>query len=138
MDEIQYSKWILGLANQIRRMYNISTDNNGAQTRILYFVLANYPERDIYQKDLEEELNVQSASVSVLLKKLEKEGLITRERAPDDNRLKRIRPTPAGIERQRAVNYDIQHMENKLTVGISKKQLKIFYEVIQKMMENTS
>lgn len=138
MDEIQYSKWILGLANQIRRMYNISTDNNGAQTRILYFVLANYPEMDIYQKDLEEELNVQSASVSVLLKKLEKEGLIIRERAPDDNRLKRIRPTPAGIERQRAVNYDIRHMENRLTVGISKKQLRIFYDVIQKMMENTS
>lgn len=72
MDEIQYSNWILGLANQIRRLYNTSTDNNGAQTRILYFVLANYLERDIYQKDLEEELNVQSASVSVLLKKLGK------------------------------------------------------------------
>lgn len=30
MDEIQYSNWILGLANQIRRLYNTSTDNNGA------------------------------------------------------------------------------------------------------------
>lgn len=64
MDEIQNSKWILGLANQIRRMYNISTDNNRAQTRILYFVLAKYPERD-------------------------------------NNRLKRIRPTPDGFRRKR-------------------------------------
>lgn len=138
MDEIQYSKWILGLANQIRRLYNTSTDNNGVQTRILYFVLANYLERDIYQKDLEEEMNIQSASVSVLLKKLEKEGLIIRERVPNDSRLKRIRPTSVGIERQRAVNYDIRHLENKLIVGISKKHLKIFYDVMQKMIKNTS
>ena len=138
MDEIQYSKKILGLANQIRRLHNTSTDNNGAQTRILYFVLANYLERDIYQKDLEEEMNIQSASISVLLKKLEQEGLIIRERVPDDNRLKRIRPTSAGIERQKAINYDIRRLESKLIVGISKKHLKIFYDVMQKMMTNTS
>ena len=49
MEEIQYSKWILGLANQIRRFYNASTGNNGAQERILYFVLENYLDIDIYQ-----------------------------------------------------------------------------------------
>ena len=47
MEEIQSSKWILGLANQIRRLYNASTGNNGAQSRILYFVLENYRNRDI-------------------------------------------------------------------------------------------
>ena len=61
--EKQYAISVLGLANQIRRVFNCSTNNNGVQTHILYFVLKNYPERDIYQKDIEEELNVRSASI---------------------------------------------------------------------------
>lgn len=138
MGEIQYTKWILGLANQIRRIYNTSTNNNGAQTRILSFVLAHYSDRDIYQKDIEEELNIRSASISVLLKKLEENQMITRERFPSDDRLKKILPTPASIGMKEKVDQDIHFVENKLTSGISEEKLNTFFEVIQKMMENTS
>lgn len=48
----RYAKWILSLANQIRRVHNASTNNNGVQARVLYFVLDNYSERDIFQKDM--------------------------------------------------------------------------------------
>lgn len=138
MSEIQYTKWILGLANQIRRIYNTSTDNNGAQTRILYFVLANYSERDIYQKDIEDELNIRSAGTSVLLKKMEENEMIIRERVPGDDRLKRIRPTSASIEMKKKIDQDIQLVENKLTSGISDEKLNNFLEVVQKMTENMS
>ncbi len=43
--------------------------------RILNFVLVPYPDREIYQKDIEEELNIRSASVSTLLKKMEVQEL---------------------------------------------------------------
>ena len=89
MSERVYSKCILGLANRIRRIYNVSTDNNGVQTRILHFVLANYSERDIYQKDIEEDLDTRSASISVLLKKMEGDEMIVRERVSHDDRLKK-------------------------------------------------
>lgn len=138
MSGIQYTKWILGLANQIRRIYNASTNNNGAQTRILYYVLTHYSDRDIYQKDIEEELNIRSASTSVLLKKLEENKMIIRQRVPYDDRLKKILPTDAGIEMKEKVDQDIRLVENKLTSGISEEKLEIFFEVIQKMMENTS
>ena len=55
MDDIQYTKWILRLSNQVRRIFNTYTNNKGTQTRILYFVLSNYPQKDIYQKDIEAE-----------------------------------------------------------------------------------
>lgn len=138
MSDIQYAKWILGLANQIRRIYNASTNNNGAQARILYFVLTHYSDRDIYQKDIEEELNIRSASTSVLLKKLEKNKLIIRERVSYDDRMKKIIPTPAGIEMKEKLDQDIRLVENKLTSGISKEKLSVFFEVMQKMTENTS
>ena len=40
-----------------------STGRCGTQVRILNFVLVSYPDREIYQKDIEEELNIRSASV---------------------------------------------------------------------------
>ena len=138
MSEIVYSKCILGLANRIRRIYNISTDNQGVQTRILHFLLANYPERDIYQKDIEEELNMRSASISVLLKKLEGDEVVVREKVAHDDRLKKIRPTPACIEMKEKVEQDIWSVENRLVAGISREELDVFFGVIQKMMENTS
>lgn len=138
MSEIQYTKWILGLANQIRRLYNLSTDNNGAQTRILYFILENYSERDIYQKDIEDELNIRSAGISTLLKKLEENEMIIRERVPYDDRLKRIRPTSASIEMKKKIDQDIRLVENRLISGISREKLNNFFEVLQKMMENMS
>ena len=138
MSEVIYSKCILGLANRIRRIYNTSTDNNGVQTRILHFLLANYSERDIYQKDIEEELNIRSASISVLLKKLEGDEMIVRERVSHDDRLKKIRPTSAGIEMKEKVEQDIRSVEKRLVSDISEEELNVFFRVIQKMIENTS
>lgn len=138
MSEIVYSKCILGLANRIRRIYNISTDNQGVQTRILHFLLVNYSERDIYQKDIEEELNIGSASISVLLKKLEGDEMIVRERVSHDDRLKKIRPTSAGIELKERVEQDIRSVENRLVSEISEEELNVFFRVIQKMIKNTS
>ncbi len=62
---------VLGLANQIRRVFDTTTERNDTQIRILDFVLMSYSDREIYQKDIEEELNIRSASVSTLLKKME-------------------------------------------------------------------
>ena len=138
MSERVYSKCILGLANRIRRIYNVSTDNNGVQTRILHFVLANYSERDVYQKDIEEELNTHSASISVLLKKMEGDKMIVRERVSHDDRLKKIRPTHLIIKMKKKVDQDIQLVENQLILGISEEELNIFFRVIQKMIKNTS
>ena len=51
--------------------FDTTTERNDTQIRILDFVLMSYSDREIYQKDIEEELNIRSASVSTLLKKME-------------------------------------------------------------------
>ena len=136
MEEIQYSKWILGLANQIRRQYNASTDNNGVQTRILFYILENYHDRDIYQKDIEEELHTRSAGTSANLKKLEEQNLIVREKVLYDDRLKRIRPTSLAIEKKEKVDWEIRLVEDRLTSGISRENLNTFLKVLKKMTKN--
>ena len=90
MDGKQCAGSVLGLANQIKRVFDTTTGRCGTQVRILNFVLVSYPDREIYQKDIEEELNIRSASVSALLKKMEAQDFIRREKVSCDDRLKKI------------------------------------------------
>lgn len=136
MNEMQYTKCILELSNQIRRIFNLYTNNAGAQTRLLYFVLDNYLDREIYQKDIQKALNTSGATMSELLKKLEKRGMIERKRVEEDDRLKKIVPTSHAIMMKENLNRDIQNIEKKLVSEISEEELEIYLRVTKKMITN--
>lgn len=136
MDGKQCASSVLGLANQIKRVFDTTTGRCGAQIRILNFVLVSYPDREIYQKDIEEELNIRSASVSTLLKKMEAQDFIHREKVSSDNRLKRILPTTYTVEMKEQVERHIALLKKRLTAGIDEEELRIFSNVLKKMQEN--
>ena len=99
-------------------------------------VLVSYPDREIYQKDIEEELNIRSASVSTLLKKMEAQDFIRREKVSYDDRLKKILPTSHTVEMKEQVERHIALLEKRLTAGIKEEELRIFSDVLKKMQEN--
>ena len=84
--------------------------------------MVSYPDREIYQKDIEEELNIRSASVSALLKKMEAQDFIRREKVSYDDRLKKILPTSQTVEMKEQVERHIALLEKRLTTGIGKMQ----------------
>ena len=127
---------VLGLANQIKRVFDTTTGHCGAQIRILNFVLVSYPDREIYQKDIEEELNIRSASVSTLLKKMEAQDFIRREKVSYDDRLKKILPTSHTVEMKEQVERHVALLEKRLTAGIGEEELKVFSDVLARMQEN--
>ena len=104
--------------------------------RILNFVLVSYLDREIYQKDIEEELNIRSASVSALLKKMEAQDFIRREKVPCDDRLKKILPTRHTVEMKEQVERHVALLEKRLTAGVGEEELKVFFDVLEKMQEN--
>ena len=136
MDGKQCAGSVLGLANQIKRVFDTTTGRCGTQIRILNFVLVSYPDREIYQKDIEEELNIRSASVSTLLKIMEAQDFIRREKVSYDDRLKRILPTSHTVEMKEQVERHITLLEKRLTAGIEEKERKVFSDVLKKMQEN--
>lgn len=136
MTEKQYAGAILGLANQIKRAFNISSGKFGVQIRILDFILSAYPNREIYQKDIEEELNITGATVSGILKRMEAQKLIYRETVSYDERLKKILPTLHTSEMKEQIHLDISSLEEHLTAGIGEKELDIFLDVLQSMQKN--
>ncbi len=96
----------------------------------------SYPDREIYQKDIEEELNIRSASASTLLKKMEAQDFIRREKVSYDDRLKRILPTSHTVEMKEPVERHIILLEKRLTAGIGEEELRVFSDVLKKMQEN--
>ena len=136
MDGKQCAGSVLGLANQIKRVFDTTTGRCGTQVRILNFVLMSYPDREIYQKDIEEELNIRSASVSTLLKKMEAQDFIRREKVSCDDRLKKILPTRQTVEMKEKVERHIALLEKRLTAGVGEEEMKVFFDVLEKMQEN--
>ena len=91
MIERSAARCIGKLSNQIRRKleaFSCRSDFSGAQGKVLHFLLAQ--PHDVFQKDVEQVYGMRASTATELLKQMEKNGLIFREPAEHDNRLKRI------------------------------------------------
>ena len=91
---------------------------------------------DVFQKDIEEEYSIRPSTATELLKQMEKNGLIVREPASYDNRLKRIVVTEKALQYRQQVVEDLTALEETLIRGIPENNLEIFFQVIEKMMDN--
>ena len=105
------------------------------QMEILLYIFKN-EDKDIYQKELENVLNLRRATVSGVLQTMEKNHLITRVTDIEDTRAKKI------ILNEETKNIFLRHLkqfeeiEKVIVDGISEEELEIFFEVIQKMKNN--
>ena len=127
------------ISNKLRRRLDALSsrgDFSGAQGKTLHFLLAQ--PGDVFQKDVEEEYGIRSSTATELLKQMEKNGLITRQPMPYDNRLKKIILTPKALAYREQVVRDVTEIEDALTKGIDPSQLEIFFAVLEKMMDNLS
>lgn len=93
-------------------------------------------DRDIFQKDFEQEFNIRPSTASNILSLIEKNGLITRESVPYDARLKKIVLTQKAIDIHQIIENSFEKLENKLKDGISQEELEIFFKVIDKINNN--
>ena len=85
------ARYVSKLSNKLRRkldMLSSRKDFSGSQGRTLHFLLAQTD--DIFQKDIEEEYSIRPSTATELLKQMEKNGLILREKVHYDNRMKKI------------------------------------------------
>lgn len=131
------ARCISKLSNKLRRridMFSSRKEFSGSQGRTLYFLLAQT--KDIFQKDIEEEYSIRPSTATELLKQMERNGLITREAVDYDNRLKRIVVTEKALSCKSQVIRDLEGLERTLIQGIDEEKLGIFFEVMEKMMDN--
>ncbi|MGN0969776.1 MAG: MarR family winged helix-turn-helix transcriptional regulator [Evtepia sp.] len=133
------ARYVGKLSNKLRRkldMLSSRAEFSGSQGRTLHFLLAQT--EDVFQKDIEEEYSIRPSTATELLKQMEKNGLILRQPVPYDNRLKRIVLTDKALTYRQQVVEDLTALEETLVSGISEEDLEVFFNVIEKMMDNLS
>ena len=135
----EVGKKVCILHNQIHRHMESLRERDGlprAQGRMLGFIARKSLECDVYQKDIELEFNLRRASASETLAKLESMDLIERISSEKDKRIKKIQITEKGKAYVKQVHLNIQNMEEILKMNLSEEELTMFYQVIEKMIEN--
>lgn len=133
------ARYVSKLSNKIRRRidaFSSKEDFSGAQGRVLHFILAQT--EDVFQKDIEEEYSLRPPTATELLKKMEQNGLIRREATTYDARLKKIIASEKAMKYRDQVVADLTNLEQELTKGIEPQELAIFFQVIEKMLDNMS
>ena len=133
------ARYVGKLSNKLRRkldMLSSRAEFSGSQGRTLHFLLAQT--EDVFQKDIEEEYSIRPSTATELLKQMEKNGLILRQPVPYDNRLKKIVLTDKALTYRQQVVEDLTALEETLVSGISEEDLEVFFNVIEKMMDNLS
>lgn len=108
---------------------------SGTEGKALHFILMN-ADHDIFQKDIEEEFGIRGSSATVLLKKMEKDGLITREPLPNDARYKKIVPSAKAMTHRDKVVREMDALEKRLSANIPEEDLAVWRRVMTQMNEN--
>lgn len=106
-----------------------------AQGGIIHFLSVNR-DRDIFQRDIEEEFKIRRSSVSVLLSSMESAGYIERQSVRHDARLKKIVLTEKAVALDNSIRAAFDGYDAALTENIPEKELEVFYSVIDRIKKN--
>lgn len=105
------------------------------QMQIIGYILKNM-DKEVYQRDLEESLNLRRATISDVLQRMEKNGLVKREINSNDIRSKKILLTDKSKKFFEAGTNRMRELEKIAIKDITDEELQIFSNVINKMIEN--
>lgn len=107
----------------------------GVQARILGFIYHKSDKKDIFQKDIEEELDIRRSSVTSVLQLMEKNRYIKRVSVTEDARLKKIVLTEKGLEIQRNVYDFILNFEKSLRDELSEDEFNLLVSLIDRLLK---
>ena len=114
---------------------SLASSLTSTQIQILKYMIEHQNE-DVYQKDLENVLNLRRATVSGVLQTMEKNNLIKREIYENDVRVKKIILN----EKTKSIflknKQKIDEIEKNIIKNISKKDLDKFTQIIDKLITN--
>lgn len=105
------------------------------QVQIMEYILEHQNE-EVYQKDLEDILNLRRATVSGVLQTMEKHGLLDRQIAKNDARVKKIILSKKAEQLFLEKKKQFEKIGKALVQDISEQELRTFSNVLNKMMMN--
>lgn len=105
------------------------------QSWVLGYLIHN-EDHDVYQRELESNLNIGKSTLTEVLHLMEKNRLVKRERVEADRRLRRIALTEKSRQINELIASDIKETERRLKDGIPDEDMEVFIRTINKMIDN--
>ncbi|MBR2448353.1 MAG: MarR family transcriptional regulator [Clostridia bacterium] len=93
-------------------------------------------DKDIFQKDFENEFSIRRSTASNILKTMEQNGFIKRESVESDARLKKIVLTEKAINIHKSVLRSINEREERLRKGLTAEEAETFLKITDKLIAN--
>lgn len=124
-----------------RKMFDISIESKMSvppsplQAQILDYLIMN-KEKQINQKQLEENLGVSKTTISNAIVSMEKNNMIERTQSDKDARNKEIKLTKKSLEVFNEMSNMFEILDKEMTKGISKDELETFISIIEKIENN--
>ena len=129
------------IAHQIHRNVDITGEIQsiekitGANGWIIGY-LAHHSDKELFQKDLEENFSLTRSTISKVLKLMEEKGLIRRESVAYDARLKKIVLTEKAWEIDSIVSRGRKKLENKMIQGFTEEEINTLLSMLDRISAN--
>ena len=104
------------------------------QMQIIEYIINS--DEEVFQCDLEKAIKLRRATISGVLKTMEKKNLITRVISSKDARVKKIILSDKTKKMYLESKTKLEALEELITSNISDNEINIFLEVMNKMQEN--
>ncbi|MGN1187714.1 MAG: MarR family winged helix-turn-helix transcriptional regulator [Lachnospiraceae bacterium] len=103
------------------------------QARILNLLIEN---GEMSQRRIQDIIDIKSGSLSELVRKMEAEGLISREKDETDRRNITIKITPKGIQRAEENSQILKKQEQVMFNSLSEHEQEQLYTLLKKLIED--
>jgi DNA-binding MarR family transcriptional regulator len=121
------------LYHKISHKYLIPTGLHRGQPKLLSIL---YFKNGSTQKELSEEMNIQPATLTKMVQRMEKSGFITKKRDPEDHRITRIYLTDLGSKAHKSM-YKIHDFLDKIILdGFSSEEKILLERFIEDILHN--
>lgn len=107
-----------------------------SQAHLIGFISNEGKDRDIFQRDIEEEFELQRSSVSLMISNMVKNGFIERHEVENDGRLKKLVLTEKAKALQEKISTAVLQVNNELIKDISEEEQTAFLETLSKIKSN--
>lgn len=95
-----------------------------------------YVQDGMTQSEIADQLSVQGATVTNMLKRMEDAGLVRRERDHEDNRLVRVYLTDEGRQKERAITSQFVKVEETIFSGFTEAERILLRRLLSQMLSN--
>jgi DNA-binding MarR family transcriptional regulator len=85
--------------------------------------------------ELSQVLSMDNSTVTGLVDRLQKSGLVTRRANPDDRRISLIRITPQGVEEIKKAKPVITRVNERIKAGLSEQEINTFKGILNSFFE---